>query len=160
MALVSTGPLLIAPHPSSHSLRVTYATLLMEAGADLKTAMTLMRHSSPDLPVNRHAKPRRERLVELTEIIGEIARVEMERDPKCAASVLLKAVNLASGRKTKKSWWAQQDLNRKLTRTALDAHKDAIRTIPAKFKGLRVIEGRNLTCPGRPRIPQKPTTDP
>jgi hypothetical protein len=71
-----------------HSLRATFATLLMEEGADLKTAMTLMRHSTPDLTVNRYAKARRETLVEFAETVGEVARAGMDNESNCATSVL------------------------------------------------------------------------
>jgi len=84
-----------------HSLRATFATLLIEEGADLKTAMTLMRHSTPDLTVNRYAKSRREKLVELTETVGEIARAGMEKESKCAISVHLEGAGLETNGKEK-----------------------------------------------------------
>ncbi len=80
-----------------HSLRATFATLLIEDGADVKTAMTLMRHSTPDLTVNRYAKARREKLVEFTETVGEVARAGVESESKCAIRVHRTAANLVSG---------------------------------------------------------------
>jgi len=83
-----------------HSLRVSFATFLLEEGADIKTAMTLMRHATPDLTVNRYAKARRERLVEFAEAVGEIAHDGVEDDPECVTSVLPKvAVMGTSGKK-------------------------------------------------------------
>ena len=70
-----------------HSLRATFATLLMEEGADIKTAMTLMRHSTPDLTLNRYAKSRRERMLEITELVSVAARPADKTDSKCAISV-------------------------------------------------------------------------
>jgi integrase len=79
-----------------HSLRVSFATMLMEEGADIKTAMTLMRHSTPDLTVNRYAKPRREKLTEFAETIGAITRTALENGLKSATGVLQKAVSLGT----------------------------------------------------------------
>jgi len=50
-----------------HSLRVTFATLLFEGGADTKTAMVLMRHSTPNLTLNTYARARGNRLSEAVE---------------------------------------------------------------------------------------------
>jgi len=47
-----------------------------------------MRHATPDLTVNRYAKARRERLQEVAETVGEIARAGLESALKCAAGVL------------------------------------------------------------------------
>ena len=86
-----------------HSLRATFATLLIEEGADVKTAMTLMRHSTPDLTVNRYAKSRRESLVKLTEAVGEIAHTGLENEPECVTSVHLQEGGSGSDGKIKES---------------------------------------------------------
>lgn len=39
-----------------HSLRVTFVTLIIEAGANIKEAQTLARHATPDLTINTYAK--------------------------------------------------------------------------------------------------------
>ena len=39
-----------------HSLRVTFVTLIIEAGANVKEAQTLARHATPDLTINTYAK--------------------------------------------------------------------------------------------------------
>jgi len=80
-----------------HSLRVTFATLLIEEGADIKTAQTLMRHSTPTLTLNRYAKARRERLVDAAAKVGEIAREAVESGEFCATSVLPKTAFAVSG---------------------------------------------------------------
>jgi len=59
----------------------------MEEGADIKTAMTLMRHATPDLTVNRYAKARRERLVDLAQAVGEPVLAGTENELKCATGV-------------------------------------------------------------------------
>jgi integrase len=79
-----------------HGLRVSFATMLMEEGADIKTAMTLMRHSTPDLTVNRYAKPRREKLTEFAETIGAITRTVLENGLKSATGVLQKEASLGT----------------------------------------------------------------
>ena len=61
--------------------------------------MTLMRHSTPDLTVNRYAKSRRENPANLTEAVGEIACAGMEGESNCATSVPPKVVGLASDQK-------------------------------------------------------------
>ena len=70
--------------------------MLMEEGADIKTAMTLMRHATPDLTINRYAKSRREKLVEFAETIGAITRPDLESDSKSATGVLKEEVGLGT----------------------------------------------------------------
>jgi site-specific recombinase XerC len=53
-----------------HALRVAYSTFVVEAGTDIKTAQTLMRHSSPNLTLNTYARARKERLAEVAEKVG------------------------------------------------------------------------------------------
>jgi hypothetical protein len=62
--------------------------------------MTLMRHSTPDLTVNRYAKSRREKLVEYAETVGDIARAELKNELKCATGVHQESVNLGTSGKT------------------------------------------------------------
>ena len=54
-----------------HALRVVYITYILEAGATVKEAQTLARHSIPELTMNVYAKTRDSRLSELTENIGK-----------------------------------------------------------------------------------------
>lgn len=53
-----------------HSLRVSFVTLTFEAGANLKEAQTLARHSTPELTMNIYAKTRDENLSYLIENVG------------------------------------------------------------------------------------------
>jgi len=55
-----------------HSLRVAYATFVIESGASVKEAQTLLRHSTPDLTMNTYARVRSGRLNDLTEQLGKI----------------------------------------------------------------------------------------
>ena len=80
-----------------HALRVAFVSFLLESGLDVKAVMTLARHSTPDLTVNRYGRARRERLVEGAETVGAIARMGMESTGNCATSVLPKVACLASG---------------------------------------------------------------
>jgi len=54
-----------------HALRVAYITFVIESGADVKTAQTLARHSNAMLTMNVYAKARKERLVDVTEKLGD-----------------------------------------------------------------------------------------
>ena len=65
-----------------HACRTAYITFILESGADLKTAQSLARHSTPNLTMNTYGRARRERLYEVTETIGEIFGSESER-AKC-----------------------------------------------------------------------------
>ena len=62
-----------------HSLRTTYVTLVLEAGANAKEAMALARHVTANLTMNIYGRARDERLAELTEKVGQIALAEENR---------------------------------------------------------------------------------
>ena len=53
-----------------HALRVTYVTLVVESGADVKTAQELARHSTPAMTMNVYAKTRQNRLTATAEQVG------------------------------------------------------------------------------------------
>jgi len=53
-----------------HAFRVTYTTLVCEAGATVKEAQTLARHSTPELTMNIYARARMHRLHEIVELTG------------------------------------------------------------------------------------------
>ena len=53
-----------------HALRTAYTTLAIEAGANVKEAQELARHSTPDLTMNVHGRARLGRLQELAESVG------------------------------------------------------------------------------------------
>lgn len=65
------------------ALRNSYVTLAVEAGANVKEAQTLARHSTPNLTMNVYARKRDERLSELAEKIGQSVLFDSE----CAKSV-------------------------------------------------------------------------
>ena len=50
-----------------HSLRVTFVSLVVEAGATVKEAQVLARHATPDLTINTYAKANPKRLFEIAE---------------------------------------------------------------------------------------------
>ncbi len=54
-----------------HALRVAYTNFVIESGADMKTAQTLARHSTPSLTMNTYGRARSERLAEAIETVGE-----------------------------------------------------------------------------------------
>jgi len=66
-----------------HALRTSFVTLAVEAGANIKEAQTLARHSTPTLTANVYARTRDERLAQLAERVGETVLFE----PECAKSV-------------------------------------------------------------------------
>jgi len=55
-----------------HALRVTHITLVIEAGATIKEAQTLARHSDPRLTLNIYARASNKRLAELTEAVNGV----------------------------------------------------------------------------------------
>jgi len=54
-----------------HSLRNTFTTLVIDCGANVKEAQSLLRHSTPELTMNVYARTRSERLGELADRVGE-----------------------------------------------------------------------------------------
>lgn len=62
-----------------HSFRVTYVTLVFEAGANPKEGQTLARHASPQLTMNVYARARNERLAELVDKLGKAVLEDSER---------------------------------------------------------------------------------
>ena len=66
-----------------HALRTSFCTLIIESGANLKEAMSLMRHVTPDLTANAYARTRLDRLHGLTENVGE----KLKKGKKCVSSV-------------------------------------------------------------------------
>ena len=56
-----------------HSLRVAYITFVCEAGATVKEAQEMARHSTPQLTLNTYARARGPRLAELVEQVAEAA---------------------------------------------------------------------------------------
>jgi integrase len=62
-----------------HALRVTYTTLVIEAGATVKEAQTLLRHSNPQLTMNIYARTREGRLADVTENVGRMVMCGHER---------------------------------------------------------------------------------
>ena len=57
-----------------HSLRVTFATLLVEGGASAKDCQALLRHHSPILTFDRYVKARPERLQAVAEVMWQTLR--------------------------------------------------------------------------------------
>lgn len=61
-----------------HALRVAFVSFVMDSGADLKTAQTLARHSTPGLTMNTYARARHDRLTETAEAVGKVLNVGAE----------------------------------------------------------------------------------
>jgi integrase len=55
-----------------HALRVSYVSLVVETGADLKAAQTLARHTTPELTMNVYARVRGSKLTEVAEAVGRL----------------------------------------------------------------------------------------
>jgi integrase len=55
-----------------HACRVAYTTLVIEAGANVKEAQSLLRHSTPQLTMNVYARARGDRLAEVAERVGAV----------------------------------------------------------------------------------------
>ena len=99
-----------------HSLRATYTTLVIEAGANVREAQSLARHSTPDLTMNIYAKTRTDRLATLAEKVGKTVLSEQE----CATGVLKLAAGAesmsANGPQSKDlraagKWWRRGESN-------------------------------------------------
>jgi hypothetical protein len=56
-----------------HALRATFATFIVESGASVKEAQTMLRHSNPNITMNTYAKVRPGRLNEVAERVAERA---------------------------------------------------------------------------------------
>ena len=54
-----------------HALRTAYTTFVFEAGASVKEAQSLARHSTPDLTLNVYARSRSVRLTEIATAVGD-----------------------------------------------------------------------------------------
>ena len=54
-----------------HACRTAYVTFVLEAGAQVKEAQELARHSTPHLTMNVYGRAREERLAALTEAVGD-----------------------------------------------------------------------------------------
>lgn len=66
-----------------HSLRVTYVTLIVEAGANAKESQVLARHATPVMTMNVYAKTRDESLAAVVERVGKSILAEK----KCVTCV-------------------------------------------------------------------------
>lgn len=55
-----------------HACRVAYTTFVVEAGANVKEAQTLLRHSTPQLTLGLYARDRRESLGRLADTVGQM----------------------------------------------------------------------------------------
>jgi len=53
-----------------HALRTTYTTLVIESGAPVKEAQTLLRHGTPGLTMNVYARTRDDQLKRVAERVG------------------------------------------------------------------------------------------
>jgi|GEM_PF-485741 len=62
-----------------HSLRFTFITSLIEAGANLKEAQELARHSNPSLTMNVYAKTRKENLASLVNRVAKTLPSQTKR---------------------------------------------------------------------------------
>lgn len=71
-----------------HGLRVTYATVLVESGANVRETQSLMRHSTPNLTMGIYAKTREARRGQLADQVGE----RLGFNPQCGVSVQRAAV--------------------------------------------------------------------
>ena len=79
-----------------HSLRVSYTSFVIEAGATVKEAQSLARHSTPDLTMNIYAKARPGRLHEVAQKVGKMLESEpdyAECRTKLAAGAELQSAN-------------------------------------------------------------------
>ena len=62
-----------------HSLRSSFITGVIEAGADIKEAQELARHSNPNLTLNIYAKVKKESLAAVVNRMAKTLSIESER---------------------------------------------------------------------------------
>ena len=55
-----------------HALRVTFTTLVLESGANVKEAQSLARHATPDLTMNTYGRTRKDSLAGIAEAVGSV----------------------------------------------------------------------------------------
>jgi len=80
-----------------HACRVAYVNLVIEAGANVREAQALARHSTPNMTMNVYGRTRQDRLVELTEKVSQaISVADDEADAACAICVQKKAAGAES----------------------------------------------------------------
>ncbi|HEV8700943.1 MAG TPA: site-specific integrase [Candidatus Polarisedimenticolia bacterium] len=58
-----------------HAFRTAFVSLILEAGASAKEAQVLARHSTANLTMNVYGRARKDRLVEMTEVVGRSLKV-------------------------------------------------------------------------------------
>jgi hypothetical protein len=75
-----------------HSLRVTFITLALEAGANPKEVMDLARHKTVDMTFRVYAMSRWEWPGELAEAVGQMVKPGRETEKSVQASVQAQAV--------------------------------------------------------------------
>jgi integrase len=86
-----------------HAFRTAFVSLILEAGASAKEAQVLARHSTANLTMNVYGRARKDRLVEMTEVVGRSLRVasttgaQRESSAKASGNGNRGLVNLAAG---------------------------------------------------------------
>ena len=101
-----------------HALRVTFATMVIESGANVKEAQSLLRHATPDLTMNVYAKTRQNQLANVAEGVGAAVHLG-EKYAQCrtklAAGAELQGANdlPCNGLRVAGKWSGRADLNRR-----------------------------------------------
>lgn len=71
-----------------YAFRVAFISFVFEAGASMKEAQTLARHSNADLTINVYARTRKNRLIEVAETVGKNINPDEIYDHSMAPPVL------------------------------------------------------------------------
>jgi len=99
-----------------HAFRSVYVTLVIEAGATVKEAQSLARHSTPELTMNVYARVRDKRLSDVVEMVGKSVQTEKTFD-LCVAQPDLpprRGRHKSSNIKNlidAKEWWRRRESN-------------------------------------------------
>jgi len=95
-----------------HALRVTYCTGLFAGGTDIKTAMALARHKTPDLTLHTYARTDDERMRKAADKVGEMyaerhTEATQGKAKKAAGAETVDIQQVTDSR----DWWRRGELN-------------------------------------------------
>ena len=134
-----------------HALRVTFTSLILEAGASAKEAQALARHSTPALTMNTYGRARFDRLRDVAQVVGDLvmgaAGNTAEAQRKAAGA---ESLTLADGYMAERGGFEASGANPRPgttgeTPNSLETHPDSARGVASKggARSMQTRGGRN-----------------